>query len=150
MLRRLTALAAALPLFLLTMQGGSMACLPGSVAPTSSAPALTAAAKSVAHTAGDMAAMHHGMAMGDGPSTNESRASDAAAPASPSDQHQAPCPDRHSLGSCASMPSCATIAALPVADGPTRLAAEHAVVAAIPLAAPRAWGAAPELPPPRA
>jgi len=99
-----------------------------------------------------MAAMHHGMAMGNSTSTDESRASDAAtaAPAAPSDQHQAPCPDRHSLGNCASMPSCATIAALPVGDGPSGLAAEHAVVAALPLTAPRAWGAAPELPPPRA
>lgn len=133
-----------------------MACLPGSVTLASAAPSASTHAAHAAHSVkavGDKEAMHHGMAMS-GHASNHgagvSSPSAATSPESPAEQHQPPCPDRHSLGSCASMPSCSAVAALPVADGPPSVAAEHAVVAAIPFTAPRAWGAAPELPPPRA
>ncbi len=129
-----------------------MACLPGSVTLASAAPSASTHAAHAAPSAqadGRMEAMHHGMAMGDH-GAGVSNPSAATSPESPAEQHQPPCPDRHSLGSCASMPSCSAVAALPVADGPPSVAAEHAVVAAIPFTAPRAWGAAPELPPPRA
>lgn len=133
-----------------------MACLPGSVTLASTAPSASMHAAHAAQSVqadGHMEAMHHGMAMGDHASTHGagvSNPSAATSSESPAEQHQPPCPDRHSLGSCASMPSCSAVAALPVADGPPSVAAEHAVVAAIPFTAPRAWGAAPELPPPRA
>ncbi len=129
-----------------------MACLPGSVTLASAAPSASTHAAHAAPSAqadGRMEAMHHGMAMGYH-GAGVSNPSAATSPESPAEQHQPPCPDRHSLGSCASMPSCSAVAALPVADGPPSVAAEHAVVAAIPFTAPRAWGAAPELPPPRA
>ncbi len=129
-----------------------MACLPGSVTLASATPSASTHAPHAAPSAqadGHMEAMHHGMAMGDH-GAGVSNPSAATSPESPAEQHQPPCPDRHSLGSCASMPSCSAVAALPVADGPPSVAAEHAVVAAIPFTAPRAWGAAPELPPPRA
>ncbi len=129
-----------------------MACLRGSVTIASAAPSASTHADHAAPSAqadGRMEAMHHGMAMGYH-GAGVSNPSAATSPESPAEQHQPPCPDRHSLGSCASMPSCSAVAALPVADGPPSVAAEHAVVAAIPFTAPRAWGAAPELPPPRA
>lgn len=143
---RLVSLALALPLFLLSLQGGSMACLQASA---HSSDHVHASQLAGAHGGAMMAGMHHAMAM-DGASEGQAEGADATpAPDDHDRGPHAPCPEQHSLGSCASMPSCAPVSALPAIGAASPPMAEGARVALAAASAPRAWVVAPELPPPR-
>lgn len=94
MLRRLVALVTALPLLVTFVHGGAMPCLMD--APGVADDQQVTAPVTHQHQMGSMA--DHGM--GD----------DGQAP---TDSDHGPCPDHHSRGHCASMPSCAAVVALP-------------------------------------